>query len=78
MASIGIVNGQPFKPDDRHRQILDKAAKAAVNMAGALNISSEVLAKRLGFDPLTTDRIRRLIDDLLRIRAATNKGRDAS
>ncbi|WP_426412899.1 DUF1254 domain-containing protein [Bradyrhizobium ganzhouense] len=47
MASIGIVKGQPFKPDDRHRQILDKAAKAAVNMAGALNISSEAIPGRL-------------------------------
>lgn len=47
MASIGIIKGQPFKPDPHHRAILDKAAKAAVNMAGALNLSSNDIPGRL-------------------------------
>ena len=29
LAAIGIVKGQPFKPDDRTKAILDKAAKTA-------------------------------------------------
>ena len=29
LAAIGIVKGQPFKPDDRTKAILNKAAKTA-------------------------------------------------
>jgi hypothetical protein len=47
MASIGIVKGQPFKPDARHRQILEKAAQIAPKMAGALNVSSGAIPGRL-------------------------------
>jgi hypothetical protein len=47
MASIGIVKGQPFKPDERHRQILDKAARTAHRIGGALVVSSDLLPGRL-------------------------------
>jgi hypothetical protein len=50
MASIGIVKGQPFIPDARHRQILDKAARVAPKMAQALNVSPTALPERLYYD----------------------------
>jgi len=36
LAGIGIVKGQPFKPDERTRAILDNAAKAAFKMTKVL------------------------------------------
>jgi hypothetical protein len=50
MASIGIVKGQPFTPDARHRQILDKAAQVAPKMAQALNVSPTALPERLYYN----------------------------
>jgi hypothetical protein len=50
MASIGIVKGQPFTPDARHREILDKAAQVAPKMAQALNVSPTALPERLYYD----------------------------
>ncbi len=46
MASIGIVKGEPFDPDPRHRQILDRAAKTAVNMTYALSASPDMMTGR--------------------------------
>lgn len=43
MASIGIIKGQPFKPDERQRGILDKAAQAAHKIAGAIVVSMDEL-----------------------------------
>ena len=42
MASIGVVKGEPFTPDSRHREILDKAAQIAPKMAEAINVSPTV------------------------------------
>ncbi|WP_114239924.1 DUF1254 domain-containing protein [Dyella sp. C9] len=36
LATLGIVKGQPFKPDDHLRQILDRGARRAVEMSRAL------------------------------------------
>lgn len=47
MASIGIIKGQPFKPDARHREMLDKAARVAHKMGSALVVSHEVQPGRL-------------------------------
>ncbi|MDQ6432648.1 DUF1254 domain-containing protein [Mesorhizobium sp. LHD-90] len=47
MASIGIVKGQPFKPDARHRQILEKAAQVAPRIADALVVSPDHFQGRL-------------------------------
>src|SRR5262245_44905521 len=47
MASIGIVKGQPFNPDQRLRQILDRAANVAHKMAGALLVTPEAIPQRL-------------------------------
>jgi hypothetical protein len=33
LAGIGIVKGQPFKPDSRMKALLDKAARVAFRMA---------------------------------------------
>jgi hypothetical protein len=49
MASIGIIKGQPFKPDKKQRQILDRAANVAFKMAGALNVTPEAIPQRLYF-----------------------------
>ena len=36
LAAIGIVNGQPFAPDERMREILDQAAQIGAGMARAV------------------------------------------
>ncbi|HEX4987057.1 MAG TPA: DUF1254 domain-containing protein [Burkholderiales bacterium] len=36
LASIGIVKGKPFRPDERTRDLLDKAAKTAARMGHAV------------------------------------------
>ncbi|TDY22992.1 hypothetical protein B0G81_3315 [Paraburkholderia sp. BL6665CI2N2] len=46
MASIGIVKGQPFKPDAHLRAILDKAARVAPKMAEAVNLSDGAIPQR--------------------------------
>jgi hypothetical protein len=45
LASIGIVNGQPFNPDAATRAILDKAAKTAYKMSRVVGFE-EVVAGR--------------------------------
>lgn len=42
LASIGIVKGQPFKPDAATRAILDAAAKSAYKMSRVLGFEDEV------------------------------------
>ncbi|WP_232231931.1 DUF1254 domain-containing protein [Burkholderia sp. WSM2230] len=46
MAAIGIVKGQPFKPDGHTRQILDQAARTAFRMSRSMMY--EGLAQRPG------------------------------
>jgi hypothetical protein len=43
LASIGIVKGQPFAPDARMREILDRAAKTAYKMSRVVGFE-EVLS----------------------------------
>lgn len=50
MASIGIVKGQPFKPTERQREILSKAAQSATKIAAAINLSTDVLPGRMYYD----------------------------
>lgn len=47
MASIGIVKGQPFKPDVRHRQILQRAAEVAPRISAALNYSATAIPEKM-------------------------------
>jgi hypothetical protein len=42
LAAIGIVKGQPFKPDDRTRDILDRAAKTAYKMSRVIGFQETV------------------------------------
>ncbi|MBI5503365.1 MAG: DUF1254 domain-containing protein [Deltaproteobacteria bacterium] len=42
LASIGIVNGQPFKPDAKTRTILDRAAKTAYKMSRVVGFEEVV------------------------------------
>jgi hypothetical protein len=50
MASIGIVKGRPFEPDETEREILDKAAKVAPKIAEALNLSVTAIPDRLYYE----------------------------
>jgi len=43
LASIGIVKGQPFKPDEKTRTILDRAAKTAYKMSRVIGLQEEVI-----------------------------------
>ncbi|MFC9386957.1 DUF1254 domain-containing protein [Streptomyces venezuelae] len=47
MASIGIVKDQPFRPDERQREILDTAARVAPKMSAAMNLSTTLFPDRL-------------------------------
>jgi len=42
LAAIGIVKGQPFKPDVRTREILDRAAKTAYKMSRVIGFQESV------------------------------------
>jgi hypothetical protein len=42
LASIGIINGQPFAPDSETRSILDLAAKTAYKMSRVIGFESRV------------------------------------
>jgi hypothetical protein len=42
LASIGIVKGQPFKPDARTRAILDRAAQTAYKMSRVIGFEDKV------------------------------------
>lgn len=42
LANVGLVAGQPFKPDAKNRTILDAAAKTAYRMSRAIGLSEEV------------------------------------
>ncbi len=44
LASIGIIKGQPFVPDARNREILDRAAKTAYKMSRVIGFE-EVLSQ---------------------------------
>lgn len=46
MASIGIIKGQPFAPDEHHRAILQRAAEVAPRMADALAVSPDAFPGR--------------------------------
>jgi hypothetical protein len=45
LASIGIIKGQPFAPDEKTRQILDRASQTAYKMSRVIGFE-EVLADR--------------------------------
>jgi hypothetical protein len=47
LAAIGIVKGQPFKPDERTRTILDRAAKTAYKMSRVLAFDETVTGRSL-------------------------------
>jgi hypothetical protein len=47
MASIGIVKGQPFTPNDSKRAIFNRAAQVAPKMAEARNLSTTKIPQRL-------------------------------
>jgi hypothetical protein len=47
LAAIGIVKGQPFKPDARSRDILDRAAKTAYKMSRVLAFDETVSGRSL-------------------------------
>jgi hypothetical protein len=47
LAAIGIVRGQPFKPDERTRAILDRAAKTAYEMSRVLAFDETVGGRSL-------------------------------
>jgi hypothetical protein len=47
LAAIGIVKGQPFKPDDRTRKILDRAAKTAYKMSRVIGFDETVSGRSL-------------------------------
>ena len=42
LAGLGIVQGEPFQPDDRTRGILDKAAKTAYKMSRVVGFEQKV------------------------------------
>jgi hypothetical protein len=42
LAAVGIVKGQPFKPDERTREILDRAAKTAYKMSRVIGFEEVV------------------------------------
>jgi hypothetical protein len=42
LAGLGIVKGEPFRPDERLRGILDRAAKSAYKMSRAIAFDEEV------------------------------------
>ena len=42
LASIGIIKGQPFNPDEHTRQILDRAARTAYKMSRVIGFQSTV------------------------------------
>lgn len=42
LASIGIIKGQPFNPDEHTRNILDKAAKTAYKMSRVIGFQDSV------------------------------------
>jgi hypothetical protein len=59
LASIGIIKGQPFNPDENTRQILDLAAKTAYKMSRVIGFQSTVSGRsfrvypdRLWLNPL--------------------------
>lgn len=51
LASIGIVAGQPFNPDARMREILDRAAKTAYKMSRVIGFKEEVSGRSLRMYP---------------------------
>ena len=61
LASIGLVKGKPFKPSERDRAILDRAAKTAYKMSRVVGLqetldggSLRVFADRHWLNPLDT------------------------
>jgi hypothetical protein len=46
MASIGIVKGRPFTPDERQRAILEHAARLAPKIAGSIAITPDIFPGR--------------------------------
>ena len=45
LAGVGLVQGQPFEPDDETRAILDAAATTAYKMSRVIGLSEEVESK---------------------------------
>ncbi|MCS0497779.1 DUF1254 domain-containing protein [Ancylobacter sp. MQZ15Z-1] len=45
LASVGLVQGEPFKPDDAMRAILGAAATAAYKMSRVIGLSEDVVGK---------------------------------
>jgi hypothetical protein len=53
LAAIGIVKGQPFKPDDATRTILDQAAKTGYKMSRVVGFQSTVNGRSYVISPDT-------------------------
>jgi len=51
LASLGIVKGQPFKPDAHTRSILDRAARTAFDMSRALSYETRQQAPGQSYYP---------------------------
>jgi len=51
LASIGIIKGQPFNPDARTREILDRAAKTAYKMSRVIGFQEQVSGRDFRFWP---------------------------
>lgn len=47
LATLGIVNGQPFTPDAKRRAILDDAAKTGYKMSRVVGFQSDVAGRSL-------------------------------
>jgi hypothetical protein len=50
MASIGIIEGEPFDPSPRMRAILERAARVAPMMAGAVSIVPDAYPHRVYYE----------------------------
>jgi hypothetical protein len=47
LANIGLIEGEPFSPDPRTREILDEAAEVGYKMSRVIGLSEEVAGKSL-------------------------------
>jgi hypothetical protein len=51
LVAIGIAKGQPFKPDDKTRVILDRAAKTGYKMSRVIGFEQVVSGRSLQVYP---------------------------
>ena len=51
LAGLGIVQGEPFRPDERPRGILDRAARSAYKMSRVIAFDEVVSGRSLQMDP---------------------------